>query len=73
MTLCARCSQELGIGRFCTNCGHRIGEPVPAEARFGAPVPAGSALGPELPRTPLLVAGVVVLLLLLVLLVSCLG
>lgn len=72
MTLCARCGQELGIGRFCTSCGHRIGEPVPAEARFDAPVPAGSALGPELPRTPLLVAGAV-LLLLLVLLVSRLG
>lgn len=73
MTLCARCGHELGIGRYCTNCGHRIGEPVPPEAAFDVPVPTGSDTGPALPRTPLLLAGSVLVLLLLVLLVSCLG
>ncbi|WP_159081624.1 zinc ribbon domain-containing protein [Nocardioides sediminis] len=29
MSTCARCGHELGVGRFCTNCGHPIGEPVP--------------------------------------------
>ena len=27
---CVRCGAELGVGRFCLNCGHRIGEPAPA-------------------------------------------
>jgi hypothetical protein len=26
---CARCGAELGVGRFCLNCGHLIGAPVP--------------------------------------------
>ena len=25
-----RCGADLGVGRFCLNCGHRIGEPAPA-------------------------------------------
>lgn len=27
---CVRCGAQLDVGRFCVNCGHRIGEPVPA-------------------------------------------
>jgi hypothetical protein len=26
---CAACGAELGVGRFCLNCGHRIGAPAP--------------------------------------------
>lgn len=26
---CARCGADLGVGRFCLNCGHPIGAPVP--------------------------------------------
>ncbi len=32
---CVRCGAGLGVGRFCLNCGHRIGDPAPA-----APEPA---------------------------------
>lgn len=28
MDSCAQCGAELGVGRFCTNCGHPVGEPV---------------------------------------------
>ena len=31
MTSCARCGHELGIGRFCLNCGHPVGAPAPAQ------------------------------------------
>ncbi len=31
MTSCVRCGHELGIGRFCLNCGHPVGEPAPAQ------------------------------------------
>lgn len=27
---CVRCGADLGVGRFCLNCGHPIGEPAPA-------------------------------------------
>ncbi len=27
-----RCGADLGVGRFCLNCGHPIGEPAPAAA-----------------------------------------
>lgn len=27
---CVACGAELGVGRFCLNCGHRIGAPAPA-------------------------------------------
>jgi hypothetical protein len=36
------CGAELGVGRFCLNCGHPIGAPAPASARprlAPAPVP----------------------------------
>ncbi len=28
MGTCAQCGHELGIGRFCTNCGHPVGAPA---------------------------------------------
>ncbi len=31
MPWCARCGHALGIGRFCTNCGHSIEQPVAAD------------------------------------------
>ena len=34
---CVSCGAELGVGRFCLNCGHPIGVPAPAPAP--APVP----------------------------------
>lgn len=36
------CGAELGVGRFCLNCGHPIGAPVPAPA----PVPASGRVAP---------------------------
>lgn len=37
---CVSCGAELGVGRFCLNCGHPIGAPAPAGARLApAPVP----------------------------------
>lgn len=40
---CVACGAELGVGRFCLNCGHRIGAPAPARpepAAAQAPPPA---------------------------------
>ena len=34
---CVQCGAELGVGRFCLNCGHRIGQP--ALARPAPPAP----------------------------------
>jgi hypothetical protein len=31
VTTCVRCGHELGIGRFCLNCGHPVDAPLPAE------------------------------------------
>ncbi|TGN66142.1 zinc ribbon domain-containing protein [Nocardioides eburneiflavus] len=42
MDSCVSCGAELGVGRFCLNCGHPIGAPAPAPARprlAPAPVP----------------------------------
>ncbi|MCK9825604.1 hypothetical protein NOCD_19135 [Nocardioides cavernae] len=30
MDTCVQCGADLGVGRFCLNCGHPIGAPVPA-------------------------------------------
>ncbi|RYC05506.1 NADase-type glycan-binding domain-containing protein [Nocardioides zhouii] len=32
MDTCVRCGADLGVGRFCLNCGHPIGEPAPVAA-----------------------------------------
>lgn len=69
MTSCVRCGHELGVGRFCTNCGHPVGEPVPDEAVQPPPDRPRAALPPWLPW----VAGVVLVLLLGAVLASCLG
>ncbi|KRF36258.1 hypothetical protein ASG94_01935 [Nocardioides sp. Soil805] len=66
------------MGRFCTNCGHPIGQPVPEsevlprldEATSATPGPAPRPLRPP---WLLAVVGAVLALLLLVVLVSCLG
>lgn len=47
---CARCGADLGVGRFCLNCGHQVGTPVPPHQQllpWDEPVegaaPSGSA------------------------------
>jgi hypothetical protein len=37
---CVACGAELGVGRFCLNCGHPIGAPAPAPAPAPTPDPA---------------------------------
>lgn len=65
MDPCRKCGHELGIGRFCTNCGHRVGsdgdqprgaqDPVgPPPEPIWAPVPS---VPPEEARLPEPVAG----------------
>lgn len=39
MDSCVACGAELGVGRFCLNCGHPIGAPAPAPAPAAAPAP----------------------------------
>jgi hypothetical protein len=36
---CVSCGAELGVGRFCLNCGHPIGAPAPPERPRLAPAP----------------------------------
>jgi len=76
VTTCARCGHELGIGRFCLNCGHPVGEPVPAdEPRFDvrddAPLP--DLADPASPPWFVWVIGAVVVVILFAVLASCLG
>ena len=40
---CVACGAELGVGRFCLNCGHRIGAPAPVPADPPAASAAPSA------------------------------
>lgn len=40
MDSCVACGAELGVGRFCLNCGHPIGAPAPAPAPAASPPPA---------------------------------
>ncbi len=40
------CGAALGVGRFCLNCGHPIGEPAPIAATPAAPVVADLAPPP---------------------------
>ncbi|WP_310526966.1 NADase-type glycan-binding domain-containing protein [Nocardioides sp.] len=76
MTTCARCGHELGIGRFCLNCGHPAGEPVTAsEPRFDvpddAPLPDQASSGT--PAWVTWAVGAVLVVILFVVLASCLG
>jgi hypothetical protein len=32
MSTCVQCGHELGVGRFCTNCGHPVGTPASRDA-----------------------------------------
>lgn len=45
---CVRCGAELGVGRFCLNCGHPIGQPAP-EAVEPRPGPAREDLPMAVP------------------------
>lgn len=74
MTTCARCGHELGIGRYCLNCGHPVGEPVPVDEQRvavpdDAPLP-DQAAAPS--WRPWAIAAIVVVILSIVL-ASCLG
>jgi hypothetical protein len=79
MSTCARCGHELGVGRFCTNCGHPIGQPVPESEvlpRLDDASYAASSADPERPGRPswlIAVIGAVLALVLVVVLVSWLG
>lgn len=76
VTTCARCGHELEPGRFCLNCGHPVGEPVPEdELRFAA---RDDATLPDqvAPRTPSWLpwaAGALLVVILLSVLASFLG
>lgn len=48
---CVSCGAELGVGRFCLNCGHPIGAPAPSPAPSAAPSPAPSP-APSLAPVP---------------------
>jgi hypothetical protein len=75
MSTCARCGHQLGVGRFCTNCGHPIGEPVPESEVLprldDAPLPAQA--GDERPSWLLPAAGAALALLLVAVLLAWLG
>ena len=75
MSTCARCGHELGVGRFCTNCGHPIGQPVPESEVLPRPGEQPLPVWQEPDRRPwvLVAAGAALALLLLIVLVSCLG
>lgn len=45
MTSCTNCGNELGDGRFCTNCGH----PVPPPTKLPPPAPADLPPSPRFP------------------------
>lgn len=36
MSVCRKCGHELGIGRFCTNCGHPVDAPVETPVDTGS-------------------------------------
>lgn len=40
MDVCTRCGDQLGVGRFCTNCGQPVGEPVTREQPLDDATPA---------------------------------
>ncbi|WP_224278238.1 discoidin domain-containing protein [Nocardioides lacusdianchii] len=48
MDSCVACGAELGVGRFCLNCGHPIGAPAPTPAA-PAPAPAEAEQPAEVP------------------------
>ena len=51
MAICASCGHELGVGRFCTNCGHPVDAPPPAPST--PPPPQAGQVPPPPPRYPL--------------------
>lgn len=75
METCARCGADLGIGRFCLNCGHPVGTPVPPHEQL-LPWREGEESG-DAATAPLRwipwVSAAGVILLLLVVLASCLA
>lgn len=76
MTTCARCGHDLGVGRFCLNCGHPVGEPVPAGEQLlvspdDAPLPDQTAVA--VPSWAPWAVGVLLVVILFAVLSSCLG
>ncbi|MBL0747499.1 NADase-type glycan-binding domain-containing protein [Nocardioides baculatus] len=52
MNTCVRCGAALGVGRFCLNCGHRIGDPAPVEATPVEATPLAPAPEPAAAEPP---------------------
>lgn len=52
MDTCERCGADLGVGRFCLNCGHRIGAPLPPHEEFLPWVETAPAAAAEAPPSP---------------------
>ncbi len=48
MSVCRQCGHQLGIGRFCTNCGHPVDTPV--DTPVDSPVDLSSDAGSDPPR-----------------------
>ena len=55
---CVACGAELGVGRFCLNCGHPVGVPAPAvvehppiapPVQAADPTPVAPTSPPDLP------------------------
>ena len=47
---CVACGAELGVGRFCLNCGHRIGAPAPVRPEQ-PPAPSPPVVSPTVTAT----------------------
>ena len=52
MTVCVRCGHGLGVGRFCTNCGHPVGAPAPDVAADPVTWRTDTAERPAVARHP---------------------
>ena len=70
MAVCTQCGHELGVGRFCVNCGHPIDAPAtvpPVPPASGTDTGSFRHIGPRPPRRapwlPWLAAALVLLLL----------
>lgn len=50
---CVACGAELGVGRFCLNCGHRIGTPAPARPEPVVAPPPVALAPPADPPAPI--------------------
>ena len=73
MTTCARCGHELEIGRYCLNCGHPVGEPVPDDEHPFSDAPLPDQAAPRTPSGLPWAIGAVLVVVLFAVLASCLS